>query len=103
MKLFKTVAVCLSALVMLGSALPCCAKKMTPWKKGAAETGKYRNYFKELGYSKKEINQKIADAYYEVFESDTRAYYEVEVDGVPMGYVSDVKTETFVLKDNHTV
>ncbi|MBR4303429.1 MAG: glycoside hydrolase [Bacteroidaceae bacterium] len=91
MKLFKTIAVCLSALVMLGSAAPCSAKKMTPWKKGAAETGKYRNYFKELGYSKKEINQKIADAYYAVFESDTRAYYEVEVDGIPMAYVSDVK------------
>lgn len=91
MKLFKTATICLAALLGAGGVMPCSAKKMTPWKRGANETGKYRNYFKELGYSQKDIDKKIADAYYEVFESETRAYYEVDVNGIPMGYVSDVK------------
>lgn len=47
-----------------------------------------RNYFKELGYTQKEINAKIQAAYHEVFESDRRAYHSV---GDDMGYVEDVK------------
>ncbi len=90
MKHFKFFTLCLSALLLICS-VDCNAKKMKPWTKGAAETGKYRNYFKELGYSQKEIDKKIADAYYTIFESDNPAYSNVDVDGIPMGYVSDVK------------
>ena len=80
MKLFKFSALCLSALLLFGTQAVD-AKKMTPWKKGAAVTGKYRNYFKELGYKQADIDAKIANAYYQVFESPTRAYFDVQVDG----------------------
>ena len=87
MRQFKLFTFCLSALLICGFA-NCDAKKMKPWTKSAAETGKYRNYFKELGYSQKEIDKKIADAFHEVFESERRAYFEV---GDSMAYVADVK------------
>jgi len=91
MKRFRLLVIALAGIFMIAGAGECSAKKMKPWTKGAQQTGKYRNYFKELGYKQKDIDKKIADAFYQVFESDTRAYYEVDVDGVPMGYVSDVK------------
>ena len=55
---------------------------------GAFATGVYRNYFKEAGYSQQEIDQKLAKAYYDVFEGPNRIYFEVEDS---MGYVSDIK------------
>jgi len=61
---------------------------MKPWKKGAAQTGKYRNVFLEAGYSQAEIDAKLAKAYYDVFEGPNKVYFEV---GDDMGYVSDVK------------
>lgn len=62
--------------------------KVKSYKKGVVQTGKYRNYLAELGYSQEEIDKKIADTYYEIFESERRAYQNV---GDSMGYVSDVK------------
>lgn len=62
--------------------------KVKSYRKGVVQTGKYRNYLAELGYSQKEIDQKISDVYYEIFESERRAYQNV---GDSMGYVSDVK------------
>lgn len=64
--------------------------KMVPWEKGAWETGKYRNVFLEAGYSQKDIDAKLAKAYYDVFEGPNRVYFEV---GDSMGYVSDVKNK----------
>jgi oligosaccharide reducing-end xylanase len=61
---------------------------MKPWKKGAWETGKYRNVFLEAGYSQAEISAKLGKAYYDVFEGPERIYFEV---GDSMGYVSDLK------------
>jgi oligosaccharide reducing-end xylanase len=61
---------------------------MKPWKKGAWETGKYRNVFRDAGYKQKDINAKLAKAYYDVFEGPNRVYFEV---GDSMGYVSDLK------------
>ncbi|MDD4033136.1 MAG: glycosyl hydrolase family 8 [Bacteroidales bacterium] len=61
---------------------------MKPWKKGAAQTGKYRNVFLEAGYSQAEIDAKLAKAYYDIFEGPNKVYFEV---GDDMGYVSDVK------------
>ena len=54
----------------------------------ATLSAKPRNYFKELGYSKKEIKAKINAAFHEVFESERSAYKNV---GDTLGYVSDVK------------
>jgi oligosaccharide reducing-end xylanase len=62
--------------------------KVKPWKKGARETGKYRNLFREAGYKQKDIDAKLAKAYYDVFEGPTKVYFEV---GDSMAYVSDVK------------
>jgi oligosaccharide reducing-end xylanase len=62
--------------------------KMKPWKKGAWETGKYRNVFLDAGYSKAEIDAKLAKAYHDLFEGPDRVYFEV---GDSMAYVSDLK------------
>ena len=62
--------------------------KMVPWKKGAHETGKYRNVFLEAGYKKKDIINKLNQAYYDVFEGPNKVYFEV---GDSLGYVSDLK------------
>jgi oligosaccharide reducing-end xylanase len=62
--------------------------KMKPWKKGAWETGKYRNVFLDAGYIQADIDAKLAKAYYDVFEGPNRVYFEV---GDSMAYVSDLK------------
>jgi oligosaccharide reducing-end xylanase len=62
--------------------------KMKPWKKGARETGKYRNVFLEAGYKQADIDAKLAKAYYDVFEGPDRVYFEVSDS---MAYVSDLK------------
>ncbi|MDA3927877.1 MAG: glycosyl hydrolase family 8 [Prolixibacteraceae bacterium] len=62
--------------------------KMKPWKKGAWETGNYRNVFLDAGYSQSEIDAKLAKAYADIFEGPNKVYFEV---GDSMAYVSDVK------------
>jgi oligosaccharide reducing-end xylanase len=62
--------------------------KMKPWAKGARETGKYRNVFREAGYSQSAIDAKLAKAYHDVFEGPDRVYFE---SGDSMAYVSDLK------------
>jgi oligosaccharide reducing-end xylanase len=62
--------------------------KMKPWKKGARQTGRYRNVFLDAGYTKAEIDAKLTKAYYDVFEGPDRVYFEV---GDSMAYVSDLK------------
>ncbi|MFN8207256.1 MAG: glycosyl hydrolase family 8 [Bacteroidales bacterium] len=61
---------------------------MKPWKKGAHETGRYRNLFLDAGYGQAEIDAKLAKAYSDLFEGPDRVYFEV---GDSMGYVSDLK------------
>jgi oligosaccharide reducing-end xylanase len=61
---------------------------MKPWEKGAWETGRYRNVFLDAGYNQSEIDNKLAKAYYDVFEGPNRVYFEV---GDSMAYVSDLK------------
>jgi oligosaccharide reducing-end xylanase len=55
---------------------------------GAFYTGKYRNVFKELGYSEDEIDKKVGDAFNEMFygDADTRIYNSV---GEDLGYMVD--------------
>jgi oligosaccharide reducing-end xylanase len=62
--------------------------KMTPWKKGACKTGRYRNLFLDAGYSQADIDAKLTKAYSDVFEGPNKVYFEV---GDSMGYVSDLK------------
>ena len=92
MRKLITTAICVAALFMAGTVISCgSVKKMKPATKGYIETGKYRNYLKELGYSQADIDNKIAEIYYIMFDSDNPSYFDVEIDGIPMGYVSDVK------------
>lgn len=62
--------------------------KMKPWEVGAWETGKYRNVFLDAGYKQKDIDDKLAKAYYDLFEGPNRVYFEVEDS---MAYLSDLK------------
>ena len=52
------------------------------------EHGKYRNLLHEAGYGETEINKKINQTYYQLFEGVNRIYFEV---GDSMAYVSDLK------------
>ena len=56
--------------------------------KGAFASGIYPDLFHEAGYSKDDINIKVAKAYHDVFEGPNKVYFEV---GDSMAYVSDVK------------
>jgi oligosaccharide reducing-end xylanase len=58
--------------------------------KTEATKPQYRNLFKEAGYSQKEIDKKLAKAYYDVFEGPDRVYFE---EGDSLAYVSDVKNK----------
>ena len=64
--------------------------EMKPWTAGGRESGKYRNLFLEAGYTQEEIDRKIADAWYRIFESSYRVYQEA---GDDMAYISDVKNK----------
>jgi oligosaccharide reducing-end xylanase len=61
-------------------------KKAT--RQGAFYSGTYRNLFREAGYKQKDIDEKIAKAYHDIFEGPDRIYFEV---GDSMAYVSDLK------------
>jgi len=82
----KRILITLAAVAALVSCGP---KELSkPWEKGGFETGKYRNVFAELGYSKKEINDKLESIFQEVFYGPDKVYFEV---GDAMAYMSDIK------------
>ena len=60
----------------------------TPWKKGAFETGQYRNLFVEMGYKQADVDSKLKEVFNDVFRGPNKVYFEV---GDSMGYVSDIK------------
>lgn len=55
-----------------------------------AQKVRYRNVFKEMGYSQKDIDAKLQKAYYDVFEGPNKVYFEEEDS---LAYVSDVKNK----------
>ncbi len=59
-----------------------------PWTRGGFETGRYRNYFAELGHSREDIDRKLAQVYDDVFHGPNKVYFEV---GDTMAYISDLK------------
>ena len=73
------------ALLMMVSAT---AMALSPWKKGAFETGQYRNLLVEMGYSQADVDAKLKEVFNDVFRGPNKVYFEV---GDSMGYVSDVK------------
>lgn len=64
------------------------AQSLKPWNKGAFETGKYRNLFVEMGYSKKEVDKRLQQTFDDVFYGPNKVYFEV---GDSLGYISDIK------------
>src|SRR5437868_6488417 len=52
----------------------------------AFATGKYRNFFREAGYSQADIDRKINKAYYDLFEGPHPIYFKA---GDSMAYISD--------------
>ena len=64
------------------------AAALAPWKKGAFETGKYRNLFVEMGYQPEVVDAKLKEVFNDVFRGPNKVYFEV---GDSMGYVSDIK------------
>ncbi|TPG71809.1 glycosyl hydrolase family 8 [Hymenobacter nivis] len=64
------------------------AKAAPPARQGAFYTGKYPNLLREAGYSQAAIDQKVAQAYHDVFEGPHKVYFEV---GDSLAYVSDLK------------
>ena len=79
-------------ILALGLILPVLATSQSKKKteKSEAKRPQYRNLFKEAGYSQTEIDQKLAKAYYDVFEGPNKVYFE---EGDSLGYVSDVKNK----------
>ena len=75
-------------IVMMSLLLAIPAMALTPWKKGAFETKKYRNLLVEMGYSQAEVDAKVKEVFNDVFFGPNKVYFEV---GDSMGYVSDVK------------
>ena len=64
------------------------AVALSPWNKGAFETGKYRNVFVEMGYTPADVDAKLKEVFNDVFRGPNKVYFEV---GDTLGYVSDVK------------
>ena len=64
----------------------------TPASMGAVYTGKYRNLFKELGYSDAEIDKKVESAWQKLFygNDEERIYYPV---GDNMAYIYTADTD----------
>ncbi len=63
-------------------------KKTAGKSNGAVVNGKYRNLFKEAGYSQADIDKKVNKAYFDLFEGPNPIYFQV---GDSMAYVSDLK------------
>ncbi len=61
---------------------------LQPWTKGAFETNKYRNLFAEIGYSKKQVDDKLCEVFRDVFYGQHKVYFEV---GDSMAYITDIK------------
>ena len=45
---------------------------LTPWKKGAFETGQYRNLFVEMGYSQADVDAKVQEVFNDVFRGPNK-------------------------------
>lgn len=88
----RCIKIGISLLVTIASisSLPVTAQqKPVKVKSNAAfYTGKYRNLLLEAGYNKKEIEEKVNKAFYDIFEGPNKVYFEVNDS---MAYVSDVK------------
>lgn len=80
-----------SAILLLQATTVFGQQKNKPGKSsGAFFTNKYINLFAVAGYSQVQIDAKVQQAFYDVFEGPNRVYFEVNDS---MAYVSDVKNK----------
>lgn len=63
-------------------------KPIPPYTQGGLMTGRYRNYFAEMGHTPDEIDRRVDSVFQEVFFGPRRVYFEV---GDTLGYISDLK------------
>ena len=76
-------------LILIGCMLltNCTFAQQKPGEK-AFETGVYRNLLAEIGYKQSEIDARIEQVFFELFEGSKKIYFEV---GDSMAYISDIK------------
>ena len=78
-------------LILLFSSMQlsnCTSSSLKPWDKGAFETGEYRNLLAEMGYNQSDIDNRLEEVYFNLFEGENKIYFEV---GDSMAYISDIK------------
>jgi oligosaccharide reducing-end xylanase len=63
-------------------------KPIPPYTQGGMQTGRYRNYFAEMGHTPDEIDRRVDSVFQEVFFGPRRVYFEI---GDTLGYISDLK------------
>lgn len=86
MKIFKKV--CVFSIVGAMLFVQCTSSKKDTMNDTIPEAGKCRNLLLEAGFSQEQIDAKVNDAFYRVFEGPDKVYFEV---GDSMAYISDVK------------
>lgn len=59
-----------------------------PFEQGGMTTGEYRNYFKDLGHSEKEVSDKLNEIFDGVFFGPNKVYFEQDDS---TAYISDIK------------
>ena len=57
--------IALFSFLLFGCNRQCSQTPLSPWIEGAFETQEYRNLFNEIGYSEKEIDEKLAEIFHE--------------------------------------
>jgi oligosaccharide reducing-end xylanase len=75
---------------LLITTVSVCAQNNQETEKSVVHAPQYRNLFQEAGYDQKDIDKKLAKAYYDVFEGPHKVYFE---EGDSLGYVSDIKNK----------
>ncbi len=87
---FKEIALTKFVCILLSGLLGFSENGIGQNGTAAYQTGEYPNLFKQAGYKQKDIDAKIAKAWYDLFEGPNRIYFEA---GDSMGYVSDIKNK----------
>jgi oligosaccharide reducing-end xylanase len=89
---FESIMICVLLMLIIIYIHPSAAQNKKRSNKlpntSAFYSGKYRNLLHKAGYSEAEINRKINQTYYDLFEGPGRIYFEVEDS---LAYVSDLK------------
>lgn len=82
-KLLQTLSI-ISVILMAN----CTSPTIIAWDKGAFETGEYRNLLAEMGYKQSDIDNRLEELYYNLFEGENKIYFEA---GDSMAFISDIK------------